>query len=77
MCYILHSVIRLKIQAYLSKKNVANKNTVRKHHLGITYTKGIHNWTPPPPLIKGGGRGRTFKKLSHLGGTKNFARKGG
>ena len=38
----------------------------------------------PSPLIKGmgGGRGgRTFKKLSHLGGggggTKNFARKGG
>ena len=53
MCYILHSVIRLKIQAYLSKKNVANKNTVRKHHLGITYTKGIHNWTPPPLLKEG------------------------
>ena len=25
-----------------------------------------HSWNPPPPLIRGGGR--TFKKLSHLGG---------
>ena len=25
----------------------------------------------------GGGGGRTFKKVSYLGGTKNFARKGG
>ena len=29
----------------------------------------------PPPLIKEGGR--TFRKLSHQGGTKFFARKGG
>ena len=38
-----------------------------------------HSWNLP--LIKGGGvgeEGRTFQKLSHLGGgcTKNFARKG-
>ena len=25
-----------------------------------------HSWNPPPPFIRGGGR--TFKKLSHLGG---------
>ena len=37
----------------------------------------IHSWNPPPLLIKGG---RTFQKLSHLGGgggMKFFARKGG
>ena len=38
--------------------------------------------TAPPPLKGGGGgggggEGRIFKKLSHLGSTKNFARKGG
>ena len=32
-----------------------------------------HSWNPSP-LIKGG-RGRTFQKLSQLGGTKIFARK--
>ena len=34
-----------------------------------------HSWNPPTPLLKGGGR--TFQKLSHLGITKSFARKGG
>ena len=30
----------------------------------------MHSWNPsPPPLIKGG---RTFQKLSHLGGFKIF-----
>ena len=33
--------------------------------------------TPPSPLLRGGGGGRTFQNLSHLGAgsTKNFARK--
>ena len=37
----LYSVIRLKIQTYLCK-NVVNKNTLRKHYLGMTLIqKGI------------------------------------
>ena len=46
-------------------------------HIFLPKSKPVIVGTPPT-LIKGMGvgGGRIFKKLSHLGGTKNFARKG-
>ena len=37
----------------------------------ILKVRHFHIWTPPPPLIKGGEGGRTFRKLSHLEGFKS------
>ena len=48
--------------------------------LFLWYPWKFHILNPSSPLLKGGGGGNTFQKLSHLGGgggTKNFARKGG
>ena len=59
-----------------NKHKIISFNTTTMAPLGF-----IIAGPPPPPLIKrggeGGGRGRSIQKLSHLGGTKNFARKRG
>ena len=41
----LYSVIRLKIQTYLCK-NVVNKNTLRKHYLGMKEALSWYDFNP-------------------------------